>query len=106
MTNLVIWNLKPLKEVHPLTAKILFAALMIAEIYLIQGYQRHHLIPDSVGNNRPLFQRSGLNITGATNMTYLPVAEGIDLKNPNSSLHNNWDSVHKDYNELIEYKNL
>ena len=35
-------------------------------------------------------------------MTYLPVAEGIDLVNPNSSLHKGGNDAHKLYNESIE----
>ena len=36
-----------------------------------------------------------------TNMTYLPVAQGIDLVNPNSSLHVGWNNVHSEYNQYI-----
>ena len=42
-----------------------------------------------------------MNVNGATNMTYLPVAEGIDIANPNSSLHKGWNNVHSDYNKYI-----
>ena len=43
-----------------------------------------------------------MDVNGATNMTYLPVAEGIDLANPNSSLHLGWNKNHLDYNVLID----
>jgi A nuclease family of the HNH/ENDO VII superfamily with conserved AHH len=38
-----------------------------------------------------------MNINSATNMTYLPVANGID-SNPNRSLHRGYNAVHADYN--------
>ena len=46
-------------------------------------------------------QEAGMNVNGATNMTYLPVAQGIDLVNPNSSLHVGWNNVHSEYNQYI-----
>ena len=52
-----------------------------------KGWQRHHLIPVSVWDKYFIPQEAGMNVNGATNMTYLPVAQGIDLVNPNSSLH-------------------
>jgi RHS repeat-associated protein len=61
-----------------------------------QGYQRHHIIPQSL-KNHPVIEASGINLDSASNMKYLPVAEGIDL-NPNKSLHNGWNEVHSDYN--------
>ena len=64
-----------------------------------QGYQRHHIIPYSL-RNHTLFQKSGLDINNATNMKYLPVAEGID-PNPNKSLHKGFNSVHADYNDIM-----
>lgn len=36
------------------------------------------------------------------NMMYLPVAEGIDLSNPNSSLHLGYNDAHKAYNAKIK----
>lgn len=42
-----------------------------------------------------------MNVNGATNMTDLPVAQGIDLVNPNSSLHVGWNNVHSEYNQYI-----
>ena len=68
----------------------------------IQGWQRHHLIPYSVWNNYDIFLKSGMDVNGVTNMTYLPVAKGIDLVNPDSSLHLGWNKVHMDYNILID----
>jgi len=38
----------------------------------------------------------------AMNMMYLPVAEGIDLSNPNSSLHLGYNDAHKAYNAKIK----
>ncbi len=35
-------------------------------------------------------------------MTYLPVAKGIDLVNPDSSLHLGWNEIRMDYNVLID----
>ena len=69
-----------------------------------QGYQRHHIIPYSVWNKVTMFQKSGMDVNGATNMTYLPVAEGIDLANPNSSLHLNNNIVHVQYNDYVGIK--
>ncbi len=66
-----------------------------------QGYQRHHLIPASVWDKFSILKNSGLDVNGATNMTYLPVAENIDLANPNSSLHLGWNDVHKDFNKYM-----
>lgn len=66
-----------------------------------QGWQRHHLIPASVWDKFSILQESGMSVNGATNMTYLPVAEGIDLANPNSSLHLGWNSAHSEYNQYI-----
>ena len=51
-----------------------------------------------------MFQKSGMDVNGATNMTYLPVAEGIDLANPNSSLHLNNNIVHVQYNDYVGIK--
>lgn len=64
-----------------------------------QGYQRQHLIPWSE-RNHPFFERSGMNINGASNMMRLPVAKGID-PNPNLGLHPGWTVEHKKYNEQI-----
>lgn len=64
-----------------------------------QGYQRQHLIPWSE-RNHPFFERSGMNINGASNMMRLPVAKGID-PNPNLGLHRGWTIEHKKYNEQI-----
>ena len=66
-----------------------------------QGWQRHHLIPASLLDKFPILRNSGMNLNGATNMTYLPVAEGIDLANPKSSLHYGWNDAHKMYNEYM-----
>ena len=66
-----------------------------------QGYQRHHLIPASVWDKFSILKNSGLDVNGATNMTYLPVAENIDLANPNSSLHLGWNTAHSNYNQYI-----
>ncbi|MBQ3163107.1 MAG: AHH domain-containing protein [Lachnospiraceae bacterium] len=66
-----------------------------------QGWQRHHLIPSSIWDKYPILRNSGMSVNGATNMTYLPVAEGIDLINPQSSLHKGWNDMHKLYNEYM-----
>ena len=66
-----------------------------------QGWQRHHLIPSSIWDKYPILRNSGMSVNGATNMTYLPVAEGIDLINPQSSLHKGWNAVHSEYNQYI-----
>ena len=66
-----------------------------------KGWQRHHLIPVSVWDKYFIPQEAGMNVNGATNMTYLPVAQGIDLVNPNSSLHVGWYNVHSEYNQYI-----
>ena len=66
-----------------------------------QGYQRHHLIPASLWEKYPILRNSGMSVNSATNMTYLPVAEGIDLINPQSSLHKGWNDIHKLYNEYM-----
>ena len=66
-----------------------------------KGWQRHHLIPVSVWDKYFIPQEAGMNVNGATNMTYLPVAQGIDLVNPNSSLHVGWNNVHSEYNQYI-----
>ena len=68
------------------------------------GWQRHHLIAYSVWNNYDLFLDSGMDVNGATNMTYLPVAKGIDLVNPNSTLHFNWNKNHADYNAYVDQR--
>lgn len=65
------------------------------------GLQRHHLIPASLWKKFPILQNYGMDFNGATNMTYLPVAKGIDMANPNSSLHYGWNNVHKLYNEYM-----
>ena len=69
-----------------------------------QGWQRHHLIPASVWDKFPILKEAGMNVNGATNMTYLPVAKGIDLANPNSSLHCGWNTTHSEYNKYISQK--
>ena len=69
-----------------------------------RGWQRHHLIAYSVWNNYDLFLDSGMDVNGATNMTYLPVAKGIDLVNPNSTLHFNWNKNHADYNAYVDQR--
>lgn len=63
-----------------------------------RGFQRHHIIPYSVWPQYPLLQNSGLDVNDVMNMMYLPVAEGIDLANPNSSLHLGYNDIHKEYN--------
>jgi hypothetical protein len=68
-----------------------------------QGYNRHHIIPYSL-RNHPFLQRTNININGATNMTYLPVADGI---HPTKMVHANFklDGLpHSDYNKKIERK--
>ena len=45
-----------------------------------------------------------MDVNSATNMTFLPVAEGIDLANPNSSLHFNYNKVHVQYNQYMDKK--
>jgi len=65
-----------------------------------RGYQRHHIIPQSL-KNHPILEASGINIDGAGNMKYLPVAEGID-SNPNKAIHNGWNDVHKEYNATMK----
>ncbi|WP_289064392.1 AHH domain-containing protein [uncultured Zobellia sp.] len=42
-----------------------------------------------------------MNIDGASNMKYLPVAEGID-SNPNKSLHKGWNETHSEYNKKMK----
>lgn len=64
-----------------------------------RGYQRHHMIPQSL-KNHPAFVASGLDIDSATNMKYLPVAPGID-PNPNKSIHKGWNSTHQQYNDIM-----
>lgn len=68
----------------------------------IQGYQRQHIIPYAL-RDHPIFVESGMSINGASNMMYLPVAEGID---PNADLgrHNGWTKEHSDYNKMMEGK--
>ena len=65
-----------------------------------QGYQRQHIVPYSL-RDHPAFVRSGMDINGANNMMYLPVAKGID---PNESLglHKGWTQQHAAYNRLVE----
>ena len=65
-----------------------------------QGYQRHHIIPKSL-KNHPAFKNSGMNIDGASNMKYLPVAEGID-PNPSKSIHKGWNEAHLEYNNKMK----
>ena len=60
-----------------------------------KGYQRHHIIPQSL-RAHPLFVSSGMNIDGASNMKYLPIAEGID---PNPI---GWNDVHREYNQMMK----
>ena len=67
-----------------------------------QGYQRQHIIPYSL-RNHSAFVRSGMNINGANNMMYLPVAKGID-PNPNLGLHKNWTKEHAIYNKEVEFE--
>ncbi|WP_105265888.1 RHS repeat-associated core domain-containing protein [Escherichia sp. MOD1-EC6099] len=65
-----------------------------------QGYQRQHIIPYSL-REHPIFVESGMSINGASNMMYLPVAEGID-PNPDLGLHKGWTVEHSDYNKMME----
>ncbi|MCG8701196.1 MAG: AHH domain-containing protein [Bacteroidales bacterium] len=65
-----------------------------------RGYQRHHIIPQSLSNH-PAMVSSGMNIDGATNMKYLPVASGID-PNPNKAIHKGWSQGHLDYNKMMK----
>ena len=67
-----------------------------------QGYQRHHIIPQSL-KEHPVIQISGINIDGAANMKYLPVAEGIDT-NPNKAIHLGWNEEHAQYNRIMRQK--
>lgn len=65
-----------------------------------QGYQRQHLIPYSL-RNHPAFVSSGMNINGASNMMYLPVARNIDPR-PDIGLHKGWTRQHLEYNDATE----
>lgn len=67
-----------------------------------KGWQRQHLIPYSVWDKYDVLLNSGMDVNGATNMSYLPVADGIDLANPNSSHHLGWNKAHKNYNTYVE----
>lgn len=51
----------------------------------------------------PLFVSSGMNIDGASNMKYLPIAEGID-SNPNKAIHLGWNDVHRGYNQMMKQR--
>ena len=51
----------------------------------------------------PLFVSSGMNIDGASNMKYLPIAEGID-SNPNKAIHLGWNDVHREYNQMMKQR--
>ena len=51
----------------------------------------------------PLFVSSGMNIDGASNMKYLPIAEGID-PNPNKAIHLGWNDVHREYNQMMKQR--
>ena len=68
----------------------------------MKGYQRHHIIPQSL-QVHPLFVSSGMNIDGASNMKYLPIAEGID-PNPNKAIHLGWNDVHREYNQMMKQR--
>ncbi|EAU3347228.1 hypothetical protein D8P29_24480, partial [Salmonella enterica] len=65
-----------------------------------QGYNRHHIIPYEF-RNHPFLQRTNIDINGATNMTYLPVADGI---HPTKVIHADFklDGLpHSDYNKKM-----
>ncbi|EFN7374043.1 TPA: AHH domain-containing protein [Escherichia coli] len=66
----------------------------------MQGYQRQHIIPYSL-REHPIFVESGMSINGASNMMYLPVAEGID-PNPDLGLHKGWTAEHSAYKQMME----
>ncbi|KGN83754.1 hypothetical protein HR15_11630 [Porphyromonas gulae] len=86
--------------VHDTNISIDELGLMPSWMPTKRGYQRHHIIPQSL-KSHPIIEASGINIDGASNMKYLPVAEGID-PNPNKSIHNGWNDVHKDYNTTMK----
>ncbi|QHM69938.1 putative deoxyribonuclease RhsA [Mixta intestinalis] len=65
-----------------------------------QGYNRHHIIPYEF-RNHPFLQRTNININGATNMIYLPVADGV---HPTKVIHVDFklDGLpHADYNKKL-----
>lgn len=65
-----------------------------------QGYQRHDIVPNEFGNH-PFIQRANINIKTATNMTCLPVADGI---RPTKATHANLCSMEElcsEYNKKI-----
>ncbi|AMB86381.1 hypothetical protein AWM79_14145 [Pseudomonas agarici] len=65
-----------------------------------QGYQRHHIVPYEF-RNHPFLQRTNSNINGATNMIYLPIANGI---HPSKATHVNFmldGKPHSGYNKKI-----
>ena len=65
-----------------------------------QGYQRHHIVPYEF-KNHPFTQRANININSATNMTYLPVADGI---HPTKATHAKFmldGKPHSEYNKKI-----
>nr|WP_243883677.1 RHS repeat-associated core domain-containing protein [Shewanella algae] len=66
-----------------------------------QGYERHHIISYE-HRAHPFFNRSDLNINGATNMVYLPVADGI---HPTKMTHHHFQldgKPHAEYNAYIK----
>ncbi|WP_177326658.1 RHS repeat-associated core domain-containing protein, partial [Plesiomonas sp. ZOR0011] len=65
-----------------------------------QVYERHHIIPYE-HRNHDFFNRTDLNINGATNMIYLPVADNI---HPTKMVHHNFKldgKPHSEYNAAM-----
>jgi RHS repeat-associated protein len=65
-----------------------------------QGYERHHIVSYE-HRAHPFFNRSDLNINGATNMVYLPVTDGI---HPTKMTHHHFQldgKPHAEYNAYI-----
>ncbi len=94
--NLQLYAVNPLSWVDPLgLSGERFPTWMATR----QGYQRQHIIPYRL-KDHPIFIQSGMDINGASNMMYLPVAKGID-PNPNLGLHRGWTKEHSEYNKSM-----
>ncbi|MFT9820067.1 RHS repeat-associated core domain-containing protein [Lysinibacillus sp. NPDC056185] len=75
------------------------------EIPSFQAWQRHHIIPKSLGGyGKTGFIHDAIRLSGidvdkiSRNVVHLPMFEGMD---PNRSLHNGYNQVHLKYNEYV-----
>lgn len=65
-----------------------------SEMLKIEGYQKHHIIPDSL-REHPLLEEIGYDINSSRNIVYLPESRDIDPgRTVHKGSHRKWHKQH------------